>query len=165
MADIYKRFTPDDIITRDLQIVSSPVWSGNVNPLTTFFTASNSSSYEYYVPVYDKNPSTDDSAAVQFSVAYGNISGLGSVGDTTVVDSTTNTPSKAVYSQFKNLLLPPTDNAFTINSQTADSCYFITLNRARYKQKLDLLTTVVQVWIQQLTKRVGCLKSTQVQVV
>lgn len=137
MADIYKRFALEDIITRDLQIVSSPVWSGNVNPLTTFYTSSNTSSHEYYVPVYDKNPSTDDSAAVQFAVAYGNVYGSGSLGDTTVVDSTSNTPSKAVYSQFKNTLLPPTDNAFTINGQTADSCYFITLNRARYKQKMD----------------------------
>ncbi len=138
MADIYKRFASDDIITRDLQIVSSPVWSGDVNPLTTFFSASaNTSSWEYYVPVYDKNPNTDDSAAVQFSIAYGQLYGSGSLGDTTVVDSTANRPSKAVYSQFKNLLLPPSQEAFEINGVTAPDLYFITLNRARYKQKMD----------------------------
>lgn len=137
MAEIYKRFTTDDILAGDLQTVSSPVWSGDVNPLTTFFTASNSSSWEYYVPVYDKNPQTDNTAAVQFSVAYGNLSGLGSLGETSIVDSTTNRPSKAVYSQFRNLLLPPTQTAFTIGGTTADSVYFVSLNRARFKQKMD----------------------------
>lgn len=137
MADIYKRFAPEDVIAGDVQTVSSTVWSNNVNPLTTFFTSSNSSSFEYYVPVYDADPATTSTAAIQFSVAYGDINGSGSVGDTTVVDSSYNTPSKAVYSQFRNLLLPPTDNAFSINSQTANHIYVITVNRARYKQKID----------------------------
>tara|TARA_R110000868_G_scaffold354932_8_gene616203 strand:- start:3072 stop:4052 length:981 start_codon:yes stop_codon:yes gene_type:complete len=137
MADIYKRFAPEDVIAGDTQAVSSTVWSNNVNPLTTFSTGSNTSSFEYYVPVYDGNPATTSSAAIQFSVAYGNINGSGSLGDTTVVDGTYDTPSKVVYSQFRNLLLPPTDNAFSINSQTANDIYVLTVNRARYKQKID----------------------------
>lgn len=137
MADIYKRFATEDIIPGDVQTVSSTVWSGNVNPLTTFFSSSNSSSWEYYIPVYDKNPATDDTAAIQFSVAFGNLYGSGSVGSTTVVDSTYSTPSKVVYSQFKNLLLPPTDNVFTINSASANSIYVVSVNRSRFKQKLD----------------------------
>lgn len=137
MADIYKRFNPEDIISGDIQTVSSPVWSGDVNPLTTFFTGSNTSSFEYFVPVYNKNPNSDTSAAVQFSIAYGHIGGSGSIGTSTITDNTANTPSKVVYNQFRNLLLAPTDNAFTINNTRADSCYFISLNRARYKQKLD----------------------------
>lgn len=137
MADIYKRFAPEDMIPGDLQTVSSTVWSGNVNPLTSFFTSSNSASWEYYVPVYDKNPITDNSAAIQFAVAFGNRVGSGSVGSSTVVDNSYSTPSKAVYSQFRNLLLPPTDNVFTINSQSADSIYVVTVNRSRFKQKLD----------------------------
>lgn len=136
MADIYKRFTQGDIITRDLQIVSSPVWSGDVNPLTSFFTGSSTASFEYYVPVYQLAP-TATGSAVQFSIAYGHIGGSGSIGSSTVVDSTGNTPSKAVYNQFKNILLPPSDNAFTIDGATAESCYFVTLNRARFKQKMD----------------------------
>lgn len=137
MADIFKRFASEDIITGDVQTVSSTVWSGNLNPLTTFYTASNSASWEYFVPVYDKNPASDSTAAVQFSVAFGNLRGSGSKGDTTVVDNTGHTPSWAVYSQYRNLLLPPTDNVFTINSASAESIYFVTVNRARFKQKLD----------------------------
>lgn len=137
MADIFKRFAIDDVITGDVQTVSSTVWSGNLNPLTTFYTASNSASWEYYVPIYDKNPASDSSAAIQFSVAFGNLYGSGSKGDTTVVDNTGHTPSWAVYSQYRNLLLPPTDNIFTINSASAESIYVVTVNRARFKQKLD----------------------------
>lgn len=141
--DIYKRFASDDIIAGDLQTVSSTVWSNNTNPLTTFFTGSSTASFEYYVPVYNANPATDSTAAVQFSVAYGHIGGSGSVGDTTIVDNTGDTPSKAIYNQYKNLLLAPTDNAFTIGSSaagtggTANDFYAVTINRARYKQKVD----------------------------
>ena len=137
MADIFKRFASEYIITGDVQTVSSTVWSGNLNPLTTFYTASSTASWEYYVPVYDKNPASDSTAAIQFSVAFGNLKGSGSKGDTTVVDNTGHTPSWAVYSQFRNLLLPPTDNVFTINSASAESIYFVTVNRSRFKQKLD----------------------------
>lgn len=137
MADVFKRFATDDIITGDVQTISSTVWSGNLNPLTTFYTASATSSWEYYVPLYDKNPQSDSTAAIQFSVAFGNIRGSGSKGDNTVVDNTGHTPSWAVYSQFRNLLLPPTDNVFTINNASAESIYFLTVNRARFKQKLD----------------------------
>jgi hypothetical protein len=137
MADIYKRFAPDDVIAGDLQTVSSTVWSGDSNPLTSFFTSSNSASWEYYVPVYNKNPQTDSTAAIQFAVAYGDFYGSGSKGDSLVVDNSYSTPSRAVYSQFRNLLLPPTDNVFTINGVDAKNIFAVSVNRSRFKQKLD----------------------------
>lgn len=137
MAQIFKQFTANDILPADIQTVSSPVWSGNVNPLTTFYTSSNSSSWEYYVPVYDKNPTSDDTAAVQFSVAYGHRLGSGSAGDSDIVDNTYNTPSKAIYSQYRNLLLPPTQQAFQIGGTSVDDIFVVNINRARIKQKLD----------------------------
>lgn len=137
MAEIYKRFLVDDVLTGDLQTVSSPVWSGNVNPLTTFHNSSNSSSWEYYVPVYDKNPTSDNAAAVQFSVAYGHVGGSGSIGDADVHDNTDKTPTKAIYSQYRNLLLPPTQTQFTFGGTTSPDIIVVNLNRARLKQKLD----------------------------
>lgn len=134
---IYKNFATGDVVLGDLAVVSTAVWSEEVNPLTTFFTASNSSSYEYYVPVYNKNPQTDTSAAVQFSVAYGHIKGSGSLGDTTIVDTTNSKPSKVIYSQYKALLLEPTVNKFVFGTDTPDDIFVVNLNRARYKQKLD----------------------------
>lgn len=137
MAEIYKRFTVDDVLLGDVQTVSTPVWSGDINPLTTFYTGSTTSSWEYYVPIYDKDPVTDDTAAVQFSVAYGHRLGSGSLGDTDIVDNSTNTPSKAIYLQYRNLLLPPTQTAFTFNGASTDDIYIVNMNRARIKQKLD----------------------------
>ena len=47
MAEIYKAFNQaEDVITGDIQVVSSPLWSENVNPLAAsssgvgFFTSS-----------------------------------------------------------------------------------------------------------------------------
>ncbi len=137
MAEIYKRFTEDDVLLGDVQTVSSPVWSGDINPLTTYFTGSTTSSWEYYIPAYDKNPIADDTAAVQFSIAYGHRLGSGSKGDVDIVDSSYNTPSKAIYSQYRNLLLPPTQTAFTINNASVDDVFVFNMNRARIKQKLD----------------------------
>lgn len=136
MADTYKRFTTDDIVVGDTATVSSTVWSSNSNPLTTAWISTNTSSWEYYIPVYDKNPLTDTSATVQFSIAYGHRGGSGSIGSTTAVDSSGNTPSKAIYSQYRNLLLSSTETAFNING-SVDDIFVVNLNRARFKQKLD----------------------------
>lgn len=149
---IYRIFNQaDDIIRDDLETVTQPVWSENLNPLSQssadvgFFTSSvqSGSSGEYYVSVYQRNPSTDsETAEVQFAIAYGHRLGSGSVGDTTVVGGNVNdTPSRAVYSQYKNILLSPDDSGFTFGSGTSavtpDDCYFISLARARYKERVD----------------------------
>lgn len=147
MAEVYKNFNAaEDIITGDIQVISSPLWSENVNPLrgdssgVGFFTSSaqSASSGIYYCDVYHRNPSTATNAAVQFSVAYGNINGSGSVGDPNTVGGNVNdTPTRAIYSQYRNLLLPPTDNAFTFDGNTPSDIFVINIARARYRQKID----------------------------
>lgn len=152
MAEIYKNFNAaDDIIVGDVQVVSSPLWSENINPLSGgfasgvgFFTSSTQQNVAgaYYVDVYHRNPSTATNAAVQFAIAYGNKNGSGSVGDANTVGQNVNdTPTRAIYSQYKNLLLPPTDPGFTFTtgttSVTPDDVFIININRARYRQKID----------------------------
>jgi len=152
MAEIYKNFNAaDDIIVGDVQVVSSPLWSENVNPLSGgysagigFFTSSTQQTVAgtYYTDVYHRNPQTATNAAVQFAVAYGNRNGSGSVGDPNTVGQNANdTPTRAVYSQYRNLLLPPTDTAFTfgsgVSATTPDDIFVININRARYRQKID----------------------------
>ena len=92
---IYRIFsTDDDIIRDDIETVTQPIWSENLNPLSAssaglgFFTSSvqSGSSGQYYVSVYQRNPSTEpETAEIQFAVAYGHRLGSGSVGDPTVV--------------------------------------------------------------------------------
>ena len=149
MAEIYKNFTDDDVVPGDIQIISQPVWSENMNPYSQsfggavgigFFTQSAqvSQSGEYYVNVYHRNPQTDANGAVQFAVAYGHRLGSGSYGDQNTVGQNQNdTPTRAIYSQYKNQLLPPTDTAFTFGSDTPNDIVVINVARARFRQKID----------------------------
>jgi hypothetical protein len=88
--------------------------------------------------VYHRNPQTATNAAIQFSTAFGSIDGSGSVGDANTVGQNVNdTPTRAIYGQYKNLLLPPTDNAFTFGGTTPRNIFIVNVARARYRQKID----------------------------
>ena len=147
MAEIFKFFTPDDIVAGDIQTISQPIWSENMNPYSQsyasgigFFTSSTqlSQSGDYYMNVYHRNPQTDPNAAVQFAIAYGHRKGSGSYGDPNTTGQNQNdTPSRAIYSQYRNMLLPPTDTAFTFASDTPDDIVVLNVARARFRQKVD----------------------------
>ena len=148
MADIYKSFTTDDVITGDIQTVSQPLWSENINPLSGgysagigFFTSSTqmSQSGDYYMNVYHRDPVAQSSTAqIQFAIAYGHRLGSGSEGDPNTTGQNTNdTPSRAIYSQYRNQLLPPTDQAFTFGNTTPDDILVINTARNRFRQKID----------------------------
>jgi hypothetical protein len=147
MAEIFKFFTPDDIVAGDIQTISQPIWSENMNPYSQsyasgigFFTSSTqlSQSGDYYMNVYHRNPQTDPNAAVQFAIAYGHKKGSGSYGDPNTTGQNQNdTPSRAIYSQYRNMLLPPTDTAFTFANDTPDDIVVLNIARARFRQKVD----------------------------
>jgi len=149
MAEIYKAFNlAEDVITGDIQVVSSPLWSENVNPLSGgyssgigFFTSSTqqTNAGDYYTDVYHRNPATSTNAAVQFSLAYGNLNGSGSYGDSNTLGQNVNdTPTRAIYSQYRNLLLAPTDLTFsTTTNTTMRDIFVINVARSRYRQKID----------------------------
>jgi hypothetical protein len=135
MAEIFTRFDPaQDIVANLRQTVSSGMWSGGVGTLTTFFTSStqSSSNGQYYYDLYKTDPASDSEAEVQLSVAYGDRNGSGSLGQTG------NFPSKAIYSQYRNLLLTPGDSKFTFGgSVDSDRIYVLTTARARLREKMD----------------------------
>lgn len=147
MAEIYKAFTGDDIITGDVQTISQPVWSENMNPYSAsfasgigFFTSSTqlSQSGDYYMNVYHRAV-TDPNSQVQFALAYGHRLGSGSVGDPNTVGNNANdTPSRAIYSQYRNQLLPPTDSVFSFGTGVdSDEIIVINIARSRFRQKID----------------------------
>jgi hypothetical protein len=126
--------TVNDIIDNQTETVTAGVFSGNVASLTTFFTSSAQtiSQKRYYVDTFDGDPSVTGSA-VQFALAYGNALGSGSsnLGNS-------DSPSKAVYGQYRQLLLNPTDTRFTTaGSGSTDSIYVINFKRNRLKERLD----------------------------
>lgn len=149
MAEIYKTFGADDIVPGDIQTVSQPLWSEGMNPFSAsysasagigFFTSSTqvANSSNYLVNIYHRNPATDPAAAVQFAIAYGHRAGSGSVGDANTIGQNINdTPSRAIYSQYRNMLLPPTDSVFTFGSDNPDDIMVINIARSRFRQKID----------------------------
>jgi len=82
------------------------------------------------------NPSTSN---VQFSVAYGHVSGAGSPPLTTLNTSTL--PTQVIYSQYRNILLGADVETFSFGPSTSlvssDDIYVINVQRARLKQALD----------------------------
>ena len=140
---IYKRFGEFDQVNGKIEVVTTGLWSSDTGSMSTFFTSSTqtAASKNYYVNVYDKNPSSDTSATVQYAVAYGHKYASGSV-DLTTSDTST-LASKATYAQYKSILLDAGDDKFTFYSSSAagthdsDDIYVINVARARYKEKMD----------------------------
>ncbi len=141
---VYKKFGETDKVTNRTQVVTSGIWSGDAGSLSGSFTSSTqvaSTTARYYIDVYNKNPQTDTTAEVQFSVAYGDVNGYGTP-DLAYFDQAINTTG-AVYAQLRNVLLNPTDKYFSVYSGSTaaahnlTSFYAININRSRYRERLD----------------------------
>jgi hypothetical protein len=132
----YTKFdTVNDIIANQTETVTAGLWSDNLASLTTFFTSSTqtTSQRKYYIDVYQSNPAADGSA-VQYSLAFGHALGSGSDSQGQLNDS----PSKAIYSQYKQLLLSAGDTRFTTaGSGSTDYVYVVNFKRTRLKERLD----------------------------
>jgi len=141
---IYKRFGEFDQVTGKVEVVTTGLWSGDSGQLTQFFTSSiqaAASSSNYYINVYNQDPSMSSSAEVQFAVAYGHKFGSGSQN----LDANPNSTlaSKATYAQYRSILLEQDDEFFTFTDGTAaggvdsSAIYVINVSRARYKETMD----------------------------
>jgi hypothetical protein len=128
---------PDDVLSNQVEVVTKGLFSDNVGSMTSFFTSSTATTAQrsYFFELYDKKLSTNPTATPMLSIAYGNYNGSGSLDTTGNLNN--DTPSRAIYRQFAQLLLPPNDRKFTINGTDTDSIYVLTFNRARYREKLD----------------------------
>jgi len=125
----------NDIISNQTEVVTGGLWSDNAASLITYFTSSAQTTAQrrYYTDVYQATPSSD-TAAVQFSLAYGHALGSGSDSQGQLNDS----PSKAIYSQYRQLLLAPGDSRFTTaGSGSTDHIYVVNFKRNRLRERLD----------------------------
>ena len=139
MAQIYKNITEDDrsFISQES---TTGLWTGDTASLSTFYTSDTQiakANSKYFIDVYNSDPATTSSAAIQFSIGYGNRFGSGS--PTLTQQNTSTRSAQAVYLQLKNLLLEPTDTQFTFagTSATSDQVYAIVVARSRYKGYVD----------------------------
>jgi len=122
-----------DVVENQKTLVTTGLFTNNQASLSTAFTGSlqTSSSKAYYYDVYD---SSGSSAESQFAVAFGHRLGSGSATSGQANDGA----SRAIYSQYRALLLNPGDTTFTFaNAVNSDVIYAINFNRSKLKDKLD----------------------------
>jgi len=133
-------FTPfnqsTDVVANQKTLVTTGLFSDLSGSISTMYTSSvqSSTSKQYYYAVYKTNPASTAAAGSQFAVAFGHRLGSGSYSAGQLNDSAT----KAVYSQYKQLLLNPGDTTFTFGtSGNSDSIYVINFDRSRLRDRLD----------------------------
>ena len=131
---VFTRFdVGSDIIENQKTYVTTGLFSGNAATMSVMYTGSlqTAASKTYYYDVWNGTDATSES---QFAITYGHRLGSGSSASGTLNDS----PTRAIYSQYRLLLLNPGDTTFTFKDGTSsDSIYAINFNRARIKDKLD----------------------------
>jgi len=125
----------DFVISADS--VTAPAWSNSVTTLTSFFTASGTEegqiSGSYYVDAYNGDPSSATSA-VQFSIAYGNSTGLGSTPLNSLVTGNSITT-------FVGNVIANSNNFISITGQTAN----VTVATLKFWDNIDTSTNT-EVW-------------------
>lgn len=159
---IFKTFDQSDIVAGRIQPVSTGMWSdGEVawpssDPSSGFYTSSrqtqeSASLFEplnglYYTNVYDY-PTGSSSSDVYFSLTYGHYAGSGSsTFDTNTSNGSLLYPTKAIYNQYRNLLLTPGDRLFTFATASvgtnngvidSDDIYVINFKANKAKDRVD----------------------------
>lgn len=128
----FSRYNNEDSVISSETIVRG-LWNGDANELTTFFTASITSS-GYYVDIYKDDPNLNTSASVQFSIQYAHVSGSGSLPVNTGVSK--NTPTRIIYGQYRNLVYGSENSFFSFNGIESPNIFVVNINRSRYKESL-----------------------------
>jgi hypothetical protein len=130
----------------ETSITTKGLWADNTGELLNFFTSSRqwSGSITYYYEVWHSaSRSCED--VESFSVAYGHYAGSGS---TTIGGGQSgDTPSKAIYGQYRSILLDGTASIGGANgrpikfvdaeNKDINHFYVVNFNRTRFKDKLD----------------------------
>ena len=135
----FKRLDAQDFVV-SADAVQSIAWSTNAPTLTQFFTSSvqkAGSSGDYYLSIYQV-AATDSATAVQFDIAYGNRYGSGSEYFNPSFPG--RTPASSIYGQYRSLILEDENSNFqygtSTNVYTADDFWALSIDRARYKEKI-----------------------------
>ena len=145
MANLTPTFKPfiegSDVAANQKEVVTAPLWSNSQAALFTVFTSSAQSTNQkrYYYEVFNSQ-SNLQGAEAQFSVAYGDSVGSGSSTGSGAQDLK-DFPTKAVYGQYRQLLLPAGQSLFSFSGgETSEYIYVLNINRTRFKDKVDTNT-------------------------
>ena len=146
MSNVFKPVfkNEDNLLASDIftSLYTRGLWAPGVGTLKTFHTSSaqTDSSKKYYSTVW-MSASKDTPDNEMFSIAYGNASGHGSKfldEATEIYGQLDDTPSRAIYSQYKLSCLDGDEIQFYLKSGKAvDHFYAISFNRNKFGDKLD----------------------------
>ena len=137
----YFRLDAEDLVV-SADAAVQPLWSsGNVTQ-SVFYTSStqaNSTQGNYYLSIYDGDPSTNTTASVQFDITFGDVNGSGSAPYNSLVVGAS--PTRTIYGQYRNLIFGDENSSFTftVNGQsavTSSNFWVINFNRTNYKEHL-----------------------------
>lgn len=154
---IFTQFESSDIVAGRTQPVSTGLWSDGTSSWSSFYTSSRQTTQQnsqfeplnglYYTNVYDAP--TGSNGDIYFSVTYGHYAGSGSsTFDTNTSVGSLIYPTKAIYNQYRNLLLAPGDSKFSfvtssnanstgVTGVDSDEIYAISFRSSKYKDRLD----------------------------
>jgi len=131
----FKRFDQEDIVI-SAESITAPLWTDDAITLTGFYTSSTQIggvAGDYYYDIYQTG-SALPGARTQFSIAYADKEGSGSIPfNSSVVGKS---PSSSTYGQYRTLVLGDEEADFTFGGVKSEYFYVISVNRARYKEKL-----------------------------
>ena len=132
------RFENTDIVN-DVQKVVTSTWSDNTNNLQVAFTSSTqavfttpTSSGAHYIEVYH----LANLSSSQYAIAYGHKDGSGSLDFTNDAGSIGFSPTKNIYSQYRQLVFGDESSNFNFNGHTPNDIYVINIERSRFKHNL-----------------------------
>ena len=128
----------NDVLPNNIETVTRGLFAGNTGSLVNMFTSSllTTTQKTYFQSVHSTgDPGTDTNSQPELAMAYGHFHGSGSADLTGNLNN--DTPSRAIYKQYAQLLLAPNDKKFTINGVDTNHIYVVNFNRARVREKLD----------------------------
>jgi hypothetical protein len=137
----YFRLDAEDLVV-SADAAVQPLWSsGNVTQ-SVFYTSStqaNSTQGNYYLSIYNGDPTTNTTASVQFDITFGDVNGSGSAPYNSLVVGAS--PTRTIYGQYRNLIFGDENSSFTftVNGQsavTSSNFWVINFNRTNYKEHL-----------------------------
>ena len=131
----FKRLDSQDIVI-SADSITAPAWSNSSTTLTEFHKDSaqiSRASGDYYYNIYQTG-SGETTAAIQFSLAYGQLDGSGSVPFNPGVPGYS--PTAVVYKQFRNLINGTEETDLSFAGTRVKSIYALSIERARFKEKL-----------------------------
>ena len=134
----FKRLEADDFVV-SAQAQTQTCWTGNEPALTSdsMFTQSNQingQSGVYYTTVFNTQSGAPDFEA-QFEIAYGQKNGGGALAYNQIAAPNVS-PASTIYGQYRTLVLEDENAQFVFGEVSQSSFYALSIERARYKEKL-----------------------------